>query len=101
MTYISINCSCKANGFLLCTVHSFLKGINDLLIGVNLIIKQHAVVGVTLLSGEKTSMPSMLWKEWACHLGRQLWAESSSQRRSWRERDQLKCGPEGSADAGC
>ena len=52
ITYISIYCSCKANGFFLCTVNSFLKSINNLFIGMHLIIEQHTIVSITLLSAE-------------------------------------------------
>lgn len=52
ITYISINCGCETNGFLLCTVNSFLKSINNLLIGMHLIIKQHAIIGISLFPVE-------------------------------------------------
>lgn len=48
-TYISVNSGGEADGFFLAAVDGFLQSVDHLLIRVDFIIKQHAVVGVSSL----------------------------------------------------
>lgn len=54
LLYISIYCSCKLMASFCVQLTVFLKSINNLFIGMNLIIKQHAIVGVNFSLWDKT-----------------------------------------------